>query len=849
MFVHLRLVSRAIALFSLLAVAACGGGGGGGAGDPAQAGGMSVSPTSLAFTAQSNGATPPSQKLTISVTASDAAFVVAGVPAGTALPSWLTISVLNAPGSPQFSIAIVSTALTPGTRTATLRMGIARADETLIAYRDVPVTYTVTSKLSATPAALSFTRFIGGSPAAAQTLDLSDNGGRTYAWNTSVSYESGSGWLTLGPAGGGSLPSTLSVGVDPGTAPGTYSASITVSGNGDSVAVPVSYSVRVPGLVPSQANVTFGAVSAQPSLPTPLSVPIATENGLTVPYASAVTYGPGASGWLVTTGTSAPGTLSIAPSTTNLAPGTYTATVTLTPSSGAAAVTIGATYTLTAAALSTNPASVAFSIDGASTATSTYLNRTAGTSSTGPALAWTASSSVPWLTVTPTGNSGDTATLSLVPAELQALDSGALPATVTFTYSGAYVTNAVRSLPVTLNLALPKVNYVAPYVALAGTSEPVTIRGNGFLGAAGQNVMFGSSSESSYKVVSDTEIRVNHPALTAGTFAASVSNQLGLNRTRANLVVADASAFAYAAVATSVTGDRLIYDAERRAVYVNGSDRLQRFRLVSGTWSADSLSIASLRDIALTPDGREIIAISTSTLYHIDPVALTVIDTKPLSSTVVGAAGLHDFFRIAMPNDGNALVILGDQWTIANRYNVLTKSFAGVNGWPTIYSARPTSSADGSRILIRPFGLSPPPHMYYLDVSSGQFVETAAPSGAYYASYDRIGMNSLVGTTVYDMSFAPLGSTNNLNFGVISPRGGRGYGFVPGAPAGGTLHVYDLKSPSGGGFAEIGTGIAVPDSPGGVFYTYPMLGIASDGGAVFVIGNQHFIVQPVPVEP
>jgi hypothetical protein len=79
--------------------------------------------------------------------------------------------------------------------------------------------------------------------------------------------------------------------------------------------------------------------------------------------------------------------------------------------------------------------------------------------------------------------------------------------------------------------------------------------------------------------------------------------------------------------------------------------------------------------------------------------------------------------------------------------------------------------------------------------------------------------------------------------GTISPDGTRAYGFVYGASSEGTLHTYDLTSPTGsGGFTEIGSGIPMPTSPG----DFANVAISPDGSAIFVSGESNFIIQPVP---
>jgi hypothetical protein len=940
-------IKRLFVVSAILTLTACGGGGGGGgAPDPGQAGGMSVSPTSLAFTAQSNAAPPASQTITLSITASDAAYVIAGVPSGSTLPSWLSIAWANSPGANVLNVSITTTGLSPGTRTATLRLGITRADKSLIAYRDVAVTYTVTSNISATPAALSFTQFIGSTAAAAQTLNISDNGGGSYPWSASVSYQSGSGWLTLGAGSGGSLPAAISVGVNPNAAPGTYNATITASGNGDSVSIPVSYSVRAPGLVPSQASVSFSARNAQTSLPTPIDVPVSAENGATlsyvatvtygagssgwltatgsaapgilsiapstinlaagtytatvtltpsnganatsigvsytvqastisvnpaqvsfnafsgqaslptaagvatsvtpgdsVPYTTSITYGAGASGWLSTTGNTAPGTLSIAPSTTNLAAGTYTATVRLTPSTGAGAINVGVTYTLATSSLTLNPTSTTFTIDPTSTAIPSILNRSVSLGSTGAPLTWTATSSDPWLTISPaSGTSGTTATLSLVPAQIDALEAGTRSATITFSYSPPSGNPASATLVATLNLQLPKVNFVAPYVAQPNTSKEVIVRGSGFNSATGLNVMFGSNAVSTYTVVSDTEIRVTHPSLAAGSYQVRIPNLFGINRSRASLVVVEPQAYGAVAYASAGTKSRIIYDDERHTIYVANAGAVTIERYVYdaniSSWAYSSLSLPQFRDVALSPDGAQLVAVSDATVRVIDPATLTQTGQTSFTNNF---GGFYYLNQIAFANNGKAIVatgLNGSGFTTTYLYDMLVPSLTSLT---SAYFAPVGASADGSRVVFGDAGISPAQLVRFYSASTGTVVSSAAARNVGNIVLNRTASRTVLNRVeVFDSGFTLLGNLPGTTLAVVlSPDGTIAYTH----DSGGKVRKFDLTGALVAGyFPEVGTGTTPPASPG----TSSMMTISLDGGSLFIAGNQNVVMMPAP---
>jgi len=248
-------------------------------------------------------------------------------------------------------------------------------------------------------------------------------------------------------------------------------------------------------------------------------------------------------------------------------------------------------------------------------------------------------------------------------------------------------------------------------------------------------------------------------------------------------------------------------------------------------------------DIALTPDGRELIALSSSTLYHINLTSWTITNQTNISTFAYPYNYSH-FSHIAMSNDGKALVHVDSQWVTIFRYDVLTRTFALVPGYAyNLYGGiSPVASLDGSRILVGQNGVSGPLPLFYFDTSLSQFVQALPDLTVNRMSYDRTGTYSLIDGYIYNRQFQPQGLEFNLMLGTISPAGTRAYGFVYGG-TGGTLRTYDITSPNGiGGFTEIGTGIVIPDSPG----NYPTFGISPDGRAVFISGEEKFIVQPVP---
>src|SRR5881396_1166154 len=343
-------VAQGLCAGLVLLLAACGGGGGGGssAPDPSTAPGLTVSPASLSFTAVHNGAIPPSQNIQIAVSHPNFAIIVVGFPTGVTPPAWLDqdSSRFNRGQGNNwtFTAAILDTSMAPGTYTTTLRVAIGDASQNLLALRDVPVSYTVTSApVTASPNALNFSSAAGGAAPAAQTVALM---GDVAAWTASPSQT----WIGVAPSSGFGT-GNVSVSVNPaGLAPNTYNGSVTFNTAGGPTSVSVTLVVAAPAIQPSPNSLTFSGVNGA-TLPSQ-SLTIGMNNGAALNWTAAT---PAADSWLVlnrTNGTQAdPLVVSVNPANGSLASGPYSSTITLTGTSGGSSLnkTINVALTLTKA--------------------------------------------------------------------------------------------------------------------------------------------------------------------------------------------------------------------------------------------------------------------------------------------------------------------------------------------------------------------------------------------------------------------------------------------------------------------------------------------------------------------
>ena len=250
---------RMVAVAALLALAACGGGSGDGANssNPGTAPGLTVSPTSLNIIVDGGTPLPAPAQIQITVSDPSAALIVAGYPIGSAVPAWLGLSLDGSGSSWTCSAAVNTTHWSADTWGATIRILIARADQTVIAYRDVPVTYHIAPNVFASPGTLSFSALHGGAAPAAQSVSI--DGSAYTTWTVTPSAP----WIHVDPASG-TVPTTptIEVSVDPtGLSTGTHTGSVALSGGGKNVQVPVSLEVvNAHRFIVSEDGVAFSSV-------------------------------------------------------------------------------------------------------------------------------------------------------------------------------------------------------------------------------------------------------------------------------------------------------------------------------------------------------------------------------------------------------------------------------------------------------------------------------------------------------------------------------------------------------------------------------------------------------------
>jgi len=561
----------------------------------------------------------------------------------------------------------------------------------------------------------------------------------------------------------------------------------------------------------------------------------------------------------------------------NLGIGTFTGTITVTaclndPTCATGQIAgspqvINATYTIPGVFASPSPLS--YSIGN----TTVPADLTRQLTVTGaPSQNWTASSTVPWLSVAPTGGSTSAPaqiTASLIQGQLDTLTNAAHTGAITITpTSGLPLT-----VPVTLTVSRTQVSFVAPYVAISGTSAEVIIRGDNLDQITVTGVTFGGNSGTGVNVVSDTEVRATHPMLTAGTYPVQLQNPQGFNTSIANLVVIGPQVYAatmlsYPFAPNSLEPFGFAYDAERRALVISrrtqnlNPSALLRYQFSNSAWSGPTeVPVPGIMSLGLSVDGSHWLAGTEPTQSGVaagiaqirasDLVTDIMTPTNPAVGPYLGS--------IAPANDGIVLAPLaGSGVSVTMRFTTRNPAFTFANIDNVFGGA--AASADGSRILI---GSGSGNEIFAYDASSGTTSTKAitfppvirtAPAlnrtGSRFILNDGNFNTGLV--RVFDGgTFGALGDLPATTVtAVLSPDGNTAYTF----DSSGKVRKFDLSGvPPGSGvpYPEAGTpgGISLAGSPGTPAFVEGLgikMVISPDGGTLFLAGGTQIVVQPVP---
>lgn len=505
---------------------------------------------------------------------------------------------------------------------------------------------------------------------------------------------------------------------------------------------------------------------------------------------------------------------------------------------------------------------------------------------------------------------GNTAEITAYPSSPASIGSGVFTSTIDITGYGCADSSCSQMVPgntatVTATYTIPlNIQFVAPYVGTTYTGTPglaqsIILRGQGFQSFAVQDVQFvaatsadysqpspistGGISATSFRIINDTEIKATYPAaLTAGTYmvqAVTPSTSAGPATTLAYLVLQNPTSYSpttisYPSATSSI--QRLIYDAQRQALLVarttSTGTEIDRFTYASAWSTATSTAISGLADIALTPNGQQLLALSQTDISLLDPA-------NPASSVgtpaAVPALASGDFYlNLAVTNNNNAIVTTGypgSATTPVYVYSIANKTFTQPAGTPnnpvatpSLNNCLPGVSSDGSLVALAQgysgAGASSiytfSPETMWFEIASNQTINQYAVMPA----LDRTGTTMVLnGTNVYTPSFiagTPPVTRTTLDLNllgtlpatteavVLSPDANYAYTLDSGTSPPQILKFDLSATPSGGvgGAYQSSSATTLTGDPG----SNAKMTISPDGGTLFIAGNNQIVVQPTP---
>ena len=370
-------------------------------------------------------------------------------------------------------------------------------------------------------------------------------------------------------------------------------------------------------------------------------------------------------------------------------------------------------------------------------------------------------------------------------------------------------------------------------------------------------------------ITSDTGAILHVPALAAGARQISVTNDAGLTTQTAMLIVATPGALRYATAANIGEKRSALYDPSRNAVYAINvtQNTLVRFRLVGSAWQVDGKPVASIGDIAMTPDRRTLLVGSGASLLAIDPDTLSTVSTYTVPASLV--PNLYVTRGMALTSDLRVW-FSGSQWSSMNYFDILQQTFStqslgslGTNNM--LYSPNFYAAWGGSQMVIANLVLSPPlPNLFY--DATRQAVSSPIGEPVVYSGVSLSGDSSLAlvddrslyrtaDWTLVGTSQVPTSAIGLVT--VLSTNGKRIYEAIT-ANANSLVvdhfNVYDTSTvtPGSSAFPVVGQ-IAVTDQAldcstpsaydcgvSGTLFLSPL------GDTLFWVGNQRLVVIPIP---
>jgi hypothetical protein len=454
---------------------------------------------------------------------------------------------------------------------------------------------------------------------------------------------------------------------------------------------------------------------------------------------------------------------------------------------------------------------------------------------------------------------GRSATITVTPTAPSSIGPGPFQGAVAVTgYTCADTTcsrmAAGSSATLLVNYQIsPVVSGVTPYVATAGVSDTVIIRGVGFRSFSNTTVRFNDTAATAVSISTDgTLLTATYPALTAGDYTVHIdaTNHTGEIPSNVTLRVLDPVAFAattldYPASTTNVRS--LIYDAQRQALLAvtdtAPSNPIVRYQYANGAWAAPTQAANGFLDAALSANGTQLFAITGTTLVPVDPVTLALGTAITAPSLATNSA----LKNIVVGFDNRALIttsLTTSGTTAPYLYDPPTATVAAVSY--ALNNATPAMAANGASAIVIQGDptLTSDTAVYSYTTSTNQLTTIGQPLRQNTAppvvsrNSNRIVLNAL---RVFDVNLTLLGTLpSTTNAVVLKPDGNRAYAYD--STAGGIL-IYDTSvDRDEAAYVALGAATPLGADPG----SNVRIAITPDGGTLFVAGSSRIVVLPTP---
>ncbi|MGD0666621.1 MAG: hypothetical protein ABSB23_03610 [Bryobacteraceae bacterium] len=398
----------------------------------------------------------------------------------TADQTWLSATLQGSTTPTTISVTANITSLTNGLYSGNVLVTSGTTPPLYVPVVVVVAGVTNPSGLTTSSPSLTFAAQVGGSAPANQTLTVSSSpSGTAFTASASVTTPTGGTWLSIAPKGSLTTNQALAVSVNQsGLATGTYTGNIALTANGATLNVPVNLVVNTTGTTGGNITVSASALGfsalAAGTAPASQTLTVSSTAG-----SSGVAFTAAASSsgnWLSVSPTS--GTtqalLTVAVNQASLSAGSYTGTITITPTGGTAVVVTVSLSVVSEPTISVSPGllSFDFQVGSGGTVSPGILTVTAagGTAS----FQASASSSPNWLTVTPASGSTSTSTTLSVQVNPAGLAANTTPYTGTITVSGVSGTQGSVTVDVSLSVTNPLPIVAAVLNAASFVNGPIS---------------------------------------------------------------------------------------------------------------------------------------------------------------------------------------------------------------------------------------------------------------------------------------------------------------------------------------------------------------------------------------